>query len=218
MTRTRILLPILMMLTIAFISSPAGATPLPPGTSVTVIDPFTGSPGTLLASVSAPFVSALGVSDFSGTATESVYRDSVSGNMDFVYQFNNNTSSSKSIEQMSDASYGAFTTDVFTSIGPSFGLFTAGGVLPASANRSPTGGNIAWQYSGLTPGTTSAILMIKTNAPSFQAGTVGFINSGTVTMTGFLAPAPEPSFYGLLAVGLIGLIWASRRRKVSPTN
>jgi hypothetical protein len=224
MTRTRILIPILLMVTIAFISSPANATPLLPGGSV-VASSFVGSPGTLLALTSAHFVSSLGIGDFSGTATEGVYLDSITGTtMDFVYQFTNVPAGTKPIEQMSDSSYDSFMTDVAQSqVG--FGPFVGGGTLSTMVDRSALGGNIAWKGSLLTTPSTSAILMIKTDATSFFPGTVSFINSGTVTLTGFYAPArsvtpaPEPRFDGLVAAGLIGFVWVSRKRKVSqPTN
>jgi PEP-CTERM motif len=222
MTKIRILLSILMLLTMAFMCLPANATPLVAGGTV-VPSAFTGSPGTLLATNTATFVSTLGVSDFSGTVTESVYLDSITGNtMDFVYQFTNNAGSAKPIEQMSDSSYDAFLTDVSQSV-TAFGAFTGGGTLAATADRSASGGNIAWDgtWGGSGSSVASAILMIKTNANSFMPGTVSFINSGTVTLTGFFAPSevPEPTFYGLLGAGLIGLIWVSRKQKVSqPTN
>jgi hypothetical protein len=62
--------------------------------------------------------------------------------------------------------------------------------------------------------------MVKTNANFFQPGTISFINSGTVTLTGFFAPAqvPEPTFYGLLGAGLLAMVWVSRKRKVSQST
>jgi hypothetical protein len=222
MTKTRILLPILMMLTLALISLPANATPLIPGATV-VPTTFVGSPGTLQTSATQTFTSTLGVSDFSGTVTEAVYLDGVTGNtMDFVYQFTNNATSLKPIEQMSDSPYDSFLTDVQQSV-TAFGAFTGGGTVSATAFRSASGGNIAWSgiWGGSGSSVTSAILMVKTNANFYQPGTISFINSGTVTLNGFFAPAqvPEPTFYGLLAAGLLAMVWVSRKRKVSqPTN
>ena len=210
-----------MMLTLAFIASPASATPLAPGGSV-VPGSFTGAPGVLQISKTATFVSVLGAPDYSGTVTEAVYKDSVTGFMDFVYQFTNNATSLKPIEHMSDSAYDSFLTDVSQS-GTGFGTFFGGGTPADTADRSLSGGNIEWNgsWGGNGGGVFSAILMIKTNANSFSTGTVGFINSGTVTLTGFFDPSsvPEPTFYGLLGAGLFGLIWVSRKRKVSqPTN
>jgi hypothetical protein len=154
--------------------------------------------------------------------TEAVYRDGVTGNMDFVYQFNNNSGSLKPIEQMSDSPYDMFLTDVQESV-TAFGTFTGGGTLSASTDRSVSGGNIAWSgiWGGSGSSVTSAILMVKTNANFFQPGTISFINAGTVTLNGFFAPSqvPEPTFYGLLGAGLLAMLWVSRKRKASqPTN
>jgi hypothetical protein len=224
MTKIRISLPILILtlLSVALICLPANATALLPGTTV-VPSSFAGSPGTLEATHTATFVSTLGPTDFSGTVTEAVYLDSITGTtLDFVYQFSNNAGSTRPIEQMSDSSYDSFLTDVSQSL-TAFGAFTGGGTLAVDATRSAGGGNVAWDgsWGGSGGSVTSAILMIKTNANSFIPGTVSFINSGTVTLTGFFAPSevPEPTFYGLFGAGLIGLIWVSRKRKVSqPTN
>jgi hypothetical protein len=217
MTKIRILLPLLMLLSMALICLPANATPLPPGGTV-VPSAFVGSPGTLEATNTATFVSTLGVSDFSGTVTEAVYLDSITNTMDFVYQFTNNATSTRPIEQMSDSAFDSFLTDVQQSV-TAFGSFTGGGTLAVDATRSAGGGNVAWDgsWGGSGSSVTSAILMIKTSANSFMPGTVSFINSGTVTLTGFFAPSevPEPTFYGLLGAGLFGLIWVSRKRKVS---
>src|SRR3974377_1523328 len=67
----------------------------------------------------------------------------------------------------------------------------------------------------------SAILIIQTNAPDYTPGSVALIGTGskvadssgvgfgTIYNTGklsgtFLAPIPEPGFYGVLAIGLAG--------------
>jgi hypothetical protein len=219
MNRTRILMiPILTLLTLAFISSPAIATPLPAGGTV-VASAFVGAPGALVASNSATFVSSLGVGDFSGSVSEGVYLEG-GGTYDFVYQFTNNAGGTKNIEQMSVAAFDSFVLDVQQSV-TAFDIFAGGGTLSTTVDRSPSGGNVAWKDSW-TPGSTSAILMVKTNANSYTTGTISFINSGTVTLgpAGFFSAAvvPEPTFYGLLGAGLIGLIWVSRKQKASQPN
>lgn len=220
---TKRLLVVGVMLAVALIGRPASATILVPGGSV-VPSSFSGVPGTLLASTGAlSFTSTLGASDFSGTVTENVYADSVTGFMDFVYQFHNNAGSGQPIAQMSDSLYNSFTTDVQVDTTAGFGPFTAGGVAPASANRTVSGNNIAWLFGGtdLAPGATSAIEMIKTNASAFGAGNISFINTGTATLTTAFAPTgptttvPDSgSAFALLALALAALFGASRLRSV----
>ena len=216
---TKRLLVVGVMLTVALIGRSANATPLVPGATV-IPSPFAGSPGLLLASTGAlSFTSSLGATDFSGTVTENVYRDTVTGFLDFVYQFHNNAGSGQPIEQMSDSVFGSFTTDVQADTTVGFDSFTVGGVLPAFANRSSSGNNVAWQFASpdLAPGATSAILMIKTNAAAFGQGNISFINTGTVTLTNVFAPtAPtvpdSGSTFSLLALALAAFVGARRFR------
>lgn len=211
------MIPILMVLALAVMSSPASATLLPPGGSV-IASPFTGAPGTLLISNTSPFTSVLGAADFSGTVTEAVYQDSVTNLMDFVYQFETNATDLKAIEQMTVASYAGYLTDVYQSTGPgtAFGPFVDGDKISTSVTR-PVDSTISWNDSWGPGAITSAIFLIKTDANAYQPGTISFINQGTATLTGFFAPAsvPEPTFYGVLGFALLGVVWASRRAKVS---
>jgi hypothetical protein len=91
-----------------------------------------------------------------------------------------------------------------------FGSFTTGGVTPISANRA-TGASINWTYL-LAGSQTSAILMIKTNAPAFTAGNISFQNSGIAAVSGFQPTVPEPTTLSLMGLGLLGLGLIRRRQ------
>jgi len=217
LNKTGIVLPVIAMALV--LTTPASAAILLPGGTV-VATPFSGSPGTLLASVTSPFVSVLGPADFSGTATEAVYLDSVTGNLDFLYQWTNSSTSGFPIEASTDANYAGFTTDIYSQLGgPAFGPFSASGTVAAtSIARSLNGANVSFLFpvpNAVQPGETTAIRMIKTNATSFGPGTFSVINQGTATLTNFFGPTgntPEPGTVTLLA-GALGVIALRLRRR-----
>ena len=199
------------------LTTPAGAIVLTPGNSDVTATSFSGAPGTLIATATSSFTSVLGASDFSGSVTEDVYKDSGTGMMDFVYQFSNNAASGKDIDQMTIADFGGYINDAYESTGPVFDAFTASSNTSSGVHE--LAGTISWDYTtGMVPGATSAIVMIKTNAPTYAPGTISFIDQGTATLTDFMAPAtaPEPSFIALLGLGLAGIVGAvkqSRRKQ-----
>jgi hypothetical protein len=205
MKSTSILKTLLVASAMAVISLPAGATVITTASGfVTVIDTFSTIPGTLQATTGSEAFTSNLPNDFTGTVTESVYKDTSSGFLDFVYQFTNTGTSTASIEQMSDSSYLGFTTDVYVDTTGAFGPFTSGGQAPISVDRTAGGANVAWQYL-LAPGQTSAILMIKTNAPASATGNISFINSGTANAAGLAPTVPEPATLSLMGIGLLGL-------------
>jgi hypothetical protein len=212
-----IVLPVIAMALL--LTTSASAAILAPGGTV-IATPFSGSPGTLLASVTSPFVSVLGPGDFNGNATEAVYLDSVTGNLDFLYQWSNSSTSGFPIEASTDGNYSGFITDIYSQLGgPAFGPFSASGTVAATAiARSANGANVSFLFpipNAVQPGETTAIRMIKTNATSFGPGTFSVINQGTATLTNFFAPVsdtPEPGTVTLL-VGALGVIALGRRRR-----
>ena len=194
-----------------------------PGTTVFPADCTSTPAGTLLASLSAPFNSASG--KLSGTIVSAVYQES-GGTLDFYYQVTDNSSCSKppcdAITRETDTDFSGFTTGLATRTdGGSLGSgdpFVNGTVFPFTGDRNLSGDVIGWTFAvqtgQITPGTSSLVLIITTNATHFGVGNAFAIDGG-VTQVAAFAPAatvPEPSSIVLFGTGALGLLGAIRRK------
>src|SRR5690348_254900 len=194
-----------------------------PGAHATILAPGTaGIPtvistpaGTLLASLSSPFTSSLGTD--SGTIVSAVYRNGVSGFLDFYYQIVLNTTSTNCgavgqqpcdpISRETDTNFFGFTTAVgFRTDGSTLpgGIFADGTVAPVTADRNSVGDVVGFSFnppdsSKIQPGQTSNVLVIETNATNFNPGNASIIDGGVTTVASFeptgtpQTPTPEPS-------------------------
>jgi hypothetical protein len=95
------------------------------------------------------------------------------------------------------------------------------GDLPPTLIDRPTAATVGFSFFAiigpgtLTPGTTSALLVVQTNAPSFTP-TFASVIDGTVATVASYAPSPvipEPSTLGLATVVIAGMGAYPRRRK-----
>ena len=104
-------------------------------------------------------------------------------------------------------------------------------VAPTTNDRDSTGNVMGFSFSNpvfvgpplgtigngvLAPGETSALMVIQTNAPSFQP-TVANVIDGSVTSLSSYAPAatiPEPATVTLALIGGVGLMLVARRSRV----
>ena len=133
-----------------------GTFPTNPGDTVIPLLVLPGSaPGTLLASISVPFVDTLGTD--SGTLVSAVYRES-GGMLDFYYQVSNNLTSSNCggagqpvcdpISRVTDTSFTGFQTALgFRTDGGSLGgPFVNGSVNPLFGDRSTSGNVVGFSF------------------------------------------------------------------------
>jgi hypothetical protein len=169
-----------------------------------------GPTGTVIATSTLPFVGIPGAV-FQGTVTSQVISGDTTnphGGLTFTYQFTNDQSSDNSINRLTATPFGDFLTDV---------SFVDGtGVVPAFIDRGPSGDPVGFSFNNapigtglVNPGDTSAVLVVRTDAPALQPGIISLIDGGTGTVVGF-APIPEPGMLSLIAGA--GLMMLRRRR------
>jgi len=153
--------------------------------------------GTLLASI---INGTITTPTFTTTYSEWVYADPTntwcSGCLDFVYQFTNNGGDAN--ERYSMYNFAGFSTDVGTN--------PFGGHDPTTIDRSLNGPVIGFNYPGsdeISPGQTTPLLVIETDALHFNPGFVS-AQDGTAAFAPGFSPAavPEPSSLALLGGGL----------------
>jgi len=191
------------------------ATPLVPGATIPAPpepDPVGGA--VIAGGAAVPFLSG----NYSGTLTSTVISGDVSnplGGLTFTYLISNNAGSLDSIERMTISSFAGFSTDVSFQV-------PAVGVPPTFIDRNPAPGDVvgfsffsAPIGSGvILPGTNSALLVVQTDAPTFQPS-FAHVLDGTTALVASYAPAfgiPEPSTLVLAALGGLALLIYRRRR------
>lgn len=187
---------------------------VPPATlSLAVPDNGTSLGGTLIADTGV--MPAVASGSFSASVRETVVQEA-GGTLDFYYQFFNSAGSSDALELDTNARFKGFTTDVAYLSG--FDLLTLPGgttrIAPSSVSRSFDGATVAFHYGFVLPGEAAYTVVIKTNATSYESGTIALQDSKNVTVNGF-APGPEPTSIALLGTCLFGLTFIVRKRIAS---
>lgn len=155
---------------------------------------------------------------FTGTLTTSVYSGDTSntlGGLTFTYLVTNDASSANSIGRLTVGEFASFATD------GSYQVPTTA-VAPASIDRNVSGDVVGFNFvptpvdpltGFLTPGSSSSLLVVQTDAPAYLPSLANLIDGG-VTSVASLGPAvPEPSTVALVLGSLVSLgVYRLRRR------
>ena len=173
-----------------------------------------GAPDTLLASTSG---SVTGTQNPPGTTltidyTESVFKDNTNctGCLDFVITATNDAASNTILESISAANFGGASTIWMG--------FNGVGAAPNAVSLSGDGNVAKFYFAGVSPGSSTATLVIQTNSTTYVPGSVTFQDGASATGAGF-GVAPEPNLtylLSVLALGILGL--AYRRNKNAAKN
>jgi hypothetical protein len=191
---------------------------LPPGGLVPAT-PGPGGGGAFVASTTENFSSAALNGSVTSTVTQNDPANPFGGGfLTFTYVITMN-GSPDALSGFSVDSYGGFLTDA--TFNPA-----NGGVPPTQIIRSSgTGDTITFQWltgGGLGPNSTSALLVVETDATAFHVTTGGVIDSTPADLNNLLAPLNMPTAVPdatgtatLLAVGL-GALFFVRRFQFKP--
>jgi len=145
---------------------------------------------------------------FTGNFREIVLTDTVTSDLDFLYQVQR-TGGTDPIGRVSTINYKPTLTDVgiCSACSPAGDLLAAIGpshVAPQFIGRGAAGDDIVFDFGGssatqIGDSNESSVLVIRTNATNYTSGSSSVINGGTANVESF-APAavPEPATAGLL--------------------
>ena len=153
-----------------------------------------------------------------GTTREIVIRDSITGDLDFIYAIHNNSTSTDGVGRSTTAAFTGFTTDVGYNLGLSPDLLGySPTIAPLTVDRSLAGDTVGFNFGpplGFPPGASSYDLIVETNAHYYTAGVLNFIDGGVAGVPGFAPTStPEPASLALMGTGIVFCARLLRRKK-----
>lgn len=194
-----------------FASSRAEATPLAADSFVVPANAGVFDPGTLLDSITAPFVTT--TNSVTGIVRAAVYRN-LSGFLDYYYQVLNDPTSITGVARVTVLNFGTFATSVAYRT-DAFGMFSASSVNPLGVDRSLDGSTIGFGFGNTSAtkvdaGEVSSVMMVSTDATQYGPGFANVINGGVATVEAFAPQVPEPASAALALLGALGLVARKR--------
>jgi hypothetical protein len=209
------------------VGSIAAADVVAPGTSG-LSDVFVNPTGTVLATGSGTFANSTGGS---GSWEEEVLTGGISGGTQYVFQFSTNAGSTALERITASDSYAPYITDVGWALTVNGGTFLgAGTIAPVTVDRSNDGNVIGFNFPIVPPlfsnGAVTEMLVIDTNAQTYQDGFIGVLDGSTATITGqplspagIALPLPATAGTGLALLGGLGILggvsFLRRRRQMA---
>ena len=219
---TKILMAATLVAACHLTATPAYAVLLPAGTAAfATAEAKPAVASNQLLTTGAVFFAAPG---YTGTLTSTVYDGDATNPfgptaLTFTYLLTNNPSSTHELHRLTVSSFETFSTDV------SYATLSVG-KEPTFIDRNPLGDVVGFSFptpivpflptfGALSPGLTSRLMIIQTNATRFHLSTASVINGSTSNPLS-LAPeklVPEPSTLALGALGLIGTLAIAIRKR-----
>jgi len=207
-------------------ANPAGAGPLPPGSTIANDGLPTGAAAVLF-DISVDY-NILGLGNDTGTMREVVIKDAATGHLDFLYQVKVKTGDIGAVVMLSYKGFAVDASAVDAALentkGTAFSPTTPKGGLfgPLPINRNADGSKVGFDFDGANfVSGASVVMIVRTDADAVTAGFVSVQDGGSENLMGFLAPAsvPEPATMTLLGIGVAGMAgygWRRRRTQKTP--